>query len=195
MKRCPACGRTFTNNTLVNCLNDGTTLVEDVSTPPPYLGATAAEASRFTETPPSFDETQSFAETPPPAIPPSEPDATVTYTNTPLSAIPELQSPEMQAALKEALDKAGMSGLLDAGSLNSTVSVTTSVTSQSGTPSDTGTPPYQAGPAAPRRKPRPWFGLFLILLLLFLVINGLRVLWHQVNLGVPADTTAAEKKR
>ena len=185
MKRCPACGRTFTNNTLVNCLNDGTALVEDAPAPPPYFGASPA-APLSAETPPSFTETPpSFTETP----------GTATYTDTPLSAIPELQSPEMQAALKEALDKAGMSGLLGADSAHSTISIKTSITSgQSRTPFDTGTPPSHTGTAAPRRKPRSRLGLFLLLVLLFLVVNGLRVFWHQLSPSVPAGSAAAPNK-
>lgn len=39
MKRCPACGRTFTNATLIDCLNDGTPLVEDAPDTVSYYGA------------------------------------------------------------------------------------------------------------------------------------------------------------
>ncbi len=183
MKRCPKCGRTFTNITLINCLNDGTALVEDVLAPPPYLGASTA--------PPSFAETQSFAETPPDA-PPSEAAGPVTYTDTPLSAIPELQSPQMQAALKEALDKAGMSGLLDAGSAHSTISIKTSVTTgQSGTPPPgyAQAPPYSAA-AAPHRR-RSLRGRLLFPLLLLAVFFGFRYLHHKADM--PADVTAAVK--
>ncbi len=36
MKRCPACGRTFTNSTLTDCRHDGTPLVEDTPAPPTH---------------------------------------------------------------------------------------------------------------------------------------------------------------
>ncbi len=189
MKRCPACGRTFTNNTLVNCLNDGTALVEDVPAPPPYLGAPSAAP-------------QSFAETPP-----SEAPGTATYTDTPLSAIPELQSPEIQAALKEALDKAGMSGLLGVGLQASNFTVTThTTTSHSETPfaspqfatpqtqplgfAQTPTPPYAAA-AMPRRKRSPWGGLLFWLLLLIAAIVGFQYFHHRTD--VPANIVTAVK--
>ena len=179
MKRCPECGRTFTNNTLVNCLNDGAVLVEDVPAPPPYFGAPAAD------TPPSF------ADTPP--APPSEAPSMTTYTDTPLSAIPELQSPEMQAALKEALDKAGLSGLLDAGSAHSTISITTSTTTgQSGTPPGYAqTPlPYSAA-TVPHRRRSPWGRLLFWLLLLLAVFFGFRYFRHKADM--PTDVAAAVK--
>ncbi len=44
MKRCPECGRTFTNNTLTNCLNDGAALVEDVPDTASYYGAPPPES-------------------------------------------------------------------------------------------------------------------------------------------------------
>ncbi len=187
MKRCPECGRTFTNNTLINCLNDGAVLVEDAPAPPPYFGASPA------------------AETPPAVT--TEAPGTATYTDTPLSAIPELQSPEMQAALKEALDKAGMSGLLDAGSAHSTVSIKTSVTTgQLGTPfiSAGGTSAFMEAPppgsaqtfspsaaVAPRRRRSPWGGLLFWLLLLGVVVFGFRYLRHKAD--VPADVVTAVK--
>lgn len=186
MKRCPACGRAFTNNTLINCLNDGTALVEDVPAPPPYFGAA----------PPNFAETPSL-----------DPSAAKTYTNTPLSAIPELQSPEMQAALKAALDKAGMPGLFGAGIQASdiqasNVTVTTrTTTSHSETPftspqtqlpgfAQTPTPPYAAA-AMPRRKRSPRGGLLFWLLLLIAALVGFRYLHHRTD--VPADVVTAVK--
>ena len=205
MKRCPACGRTFTNATLINCLNDGTLLVEDTPTPPPYFGV-----------PPAAAETPSFAETPPPAAAPDTPvtvtPTTVSYTNTSLSAIPELQSPEMQAALKEALDKAGMSSLFGTDlSAKSTVTVTTSTTtSQSDTPfaysqtpppgfaqtpppGFTGASPYYAGAAAPRQKRSPWVGLIIFALALIIINSGFQYLRHIAKPDVPVDVVAAVK--
>ena len=114
----------------------------------------------------------------------------------------------MQAALKEALDKAGMSGLLDASSAHSTISIKTSVTTgQSATPFDTGTmppaftgapspgyaqvpPPYSAA-AMPRRRRSPWGRLLFPLLLLFAVLFGFRYLRHKAD--VPPDIAAAVK--
>lgn len=200
MKRCPACGRTFTNNTLINCLNDGTPLVEDAPTPPPYLGVSPAAP----------------AETPPAALSPSEVPASVTYANTPLSAIPELQSPEMQAALKAALDKAGMSALFGSDlSAKSTISVTTSTTTSGPEtlfaspqppspgfapppgyaqppPAFMGASPYYAG-AAPRRKRSPLRGGIVFALIVFLAFSGFRYVRHLFTPSVPADIVAAVK--
>ncbi len=202
MKRCPECGRTFTNSTLLNCLNDGTALMEDVPTPLPYFGAAPAAPPNAFETPPNAAET------------PDTP-AAKTYTDMPLSAIPELQSPEMQAALKEALDKAGMSGLLDAGSAHSTVSIKTSVTTgQSGTPfffagvppAFPGAPPPGYAPplspsdaAAPRRQRSPWGIILVVLLGIFALITAVGVIGFRAlrqaasETDVPADIAAAVK--
>ena len=205
MKRCPACGRTFTNNTLVNCLNDGTLLVEDTPTPPPYFGA-----------PPAAAETPNFAETPPPTAVPDTPvtvtPTTVSYTNTSLSAIPELQSPEMQTALKEALDKAGMSSLFGTDlSAKSTVTITTSTTTsqsdmpfaysqtpppgfaQTPPPGFTAASPYYAGAAAPRRKRSPIGGLIVLALVLLIAFSIFQYLRHTAQPNVPADIVAAVK--
>jgi len=182
MKRCPDCGRTFTNNTLINCLNDGTLLVEDVPAAPSF-GASAALLEM---------------------LPAAAPDAgaTVTYANTPLSAIPELQSPEMQAALKEALEKAGMSSLLGADLQGkSTISVTTSTTtSQGGTPFFTvEVPPGAAAsvtlPAvtaivAPRRKKSPWGGLVILFLVLLAVAGGVLYISHIAESGAKPGVTS-----
>ena len=177
MKRCPACGRTFTNKTLVNCLNDGAVLMEDVPTASPYAGASPA-------TPPTFAETPSLAETPLSA-PLPETSGTTTYTDMPLSAIPELQSPEMQVALKEALDKAGMSSLFGADlSAKATVSITTSTTSQSGTPlAAPGVPPSPsyAKIVAPRRKRLPWGGWVVLALIVYVFVAGVRYLGHKAD--------------
>jgi len=51
MKRCPECGRTFTNSTLAFCLNDGTALVEDTPQTPPYYGAPSPPPTAATPLP------------------------------------------------------------------------------------------------------------------------------------------------
>ena len=179
MKRCPECGRTFTNNTLTSCLNDGATLVEDAPAPPPYFGAPA-------EMPPSSAEMPSAETAPAFSLPPD----TKTYTNTPLADIAELQSPEVQAAIKEALQKAGMSGLLGEDGLlgahppHSTVSITTRTTTQSGTPFvDMGiAPPLYAAPNAAAvvraGSALPLGALILLAILIFAAVIGFRA-WRR----------------
>ncbi len=76
MKRCPTCGRTFTNNSLTDCLNDGTPLVEDVPTSSAYPEEASRDYSEevsftdFEEDAPGSASSQPAFQLPPFAAPP-----------------------------------------------------------------------------------------------------------------------------